>query len=29
MALDHESTIEEWLGHAWRLTEPQSFGPRK
>ena len=26
MALDHESTIEEWLGHAWRLTEPQSFG---
>lgn len=26
MALDHESTIEEWLGHAWQLTELQSFG---
>lgn len=26
MALDHESTIEEWLGHAWQLTELHSFG---
>ncbi|UNK16881.1 SWIM zinc finger family protein [Paenibacillus sp. N3/727] len=26
MALDHESTIEEWLGHAWQLTELQNFG---
>ncbi|MCJ8014255.1 SWIM zinc finger domain-containing protein [Paenibacillus sp. KQZ6P-2] len=21
LALDHESTIEEWLGHAWQLSE--------
>ncbi|MCI1775676.1 MAG: SWIM zinc finger domain-containing protein [Paenibacillus lautus] len=26
MRLDHESTIEEWLGHAWQLTELQSYG---
>ena len=26
LALDHESTIEEWLGHAWQLTELHSFG---
>lgn len=26
MKPDHESTIEEWLGHAWQLTELQSFG---
>lgn len=26
MTPDHESTIEEWLGHAWQLTELQNFG---
>ncbi|MGZ9584367.1 SWIM zinc finger family protein [Paenibacillus marinisediminis] len=26
MALDHESTIEEWLGHAWQLTELKELG---
>ncbi|MCU6711893.1 SWIM zinc finger family protein [Paenibacillus sp. J5C_2022] len=26
LALDHESTIEEWLGHAWQLTELKQFG---
>ncbi|ASA21122.1 SWIM zinc finger family protein [Paenibacillus donghaensis] len=26
LALDHESTIEEWLGHAWQLTELKAAG---
>ncbi|MCL6603628.1 MAG: SWIM zinc finger domain-containing protein [Paenibacillus sp.] len=26
LALDHESTIEEWLGHAWQLTELRECG---
>jgi len=26
MALNHESTIEEWLGHAWQLTELKEYG---
>ncbi|SFE41623.1 SWIM zinc finger [Paenibacillus algorifonticola] len=26
LALDHTSTIEEWLGHAWQLTELKEFG---
>ncbi|SET34731.1 SWIM zinc finger family protein [Paenibacillus sp. NFR01] len=26
LALDAESTIEEWLGHAWQLSELKSFG---
>ncbi|UHA73664.1 SWIM zinc finger family protein [Paenibacillus sp. 481] len=26
LALDHESTIEEWLGHAWQLAELKQFG---
>lgn len=26
MALNYDSTIEEWLGHAWQLTELKEFG---
>ncbi|SDE97390.1 SWIM zinc finger [Fontibacillus panacisegetis] len=26
LALDHESTIEEWLGHAWQLSELKEAG---
>ncbi|MNB94166.1 hypothetical protein D3C75_413140 [compost metagenome] len=26
LALDHESTIDEWLGHAWQLTELKDYG---
>ncbi|GJM67812.1 hypothetical protein HMSSN036_00280 [Paenibacillus macerans] len=26
LALDHESSIEEWLGHAWQLTELKEAG---
>lgn len=26
LAPDHESTIEEWLGHAWQLTELKEAG---
>ncbi|ULO05314.1 SWIM zinc finger family protein [Paenibacillus sp. 19GGS1-52] len=26
LTLDHESTMEEWLGHAWQLTELKAFG---
>jgi hypothetical protein len=26
MALNHESTIEEWLGHAWQLNELKEYG---
>jgi hypothetical protein len=26
MSLNHESTIEEWLGHAWQLTELKECG---
>ncbi|MBN3525131.1 SWIM zinc finger family protein [Paenibacillus apiarius] len=26
LALDHESTIEEWLGHAWQLAELKDCG---
>ncbi|WP_046228211.1 SWIM zinc finger family protein [Paenibacillus dauci] len=26
LALDAESTIEEWLGHAWQLSELQEYG---
>ncbi|KGE16788.1 SWIM zinc finger family protein [Paenibacillus wynnii] len=26
LALDHESTIEEWLGHAWQLSELKECG---
>lgn len=26
LALDHESTIDEWLGHAWQLTELKEYG---
>ncbi|MBT2291650.1 SWIM zinc finger family protein [Paenibacillus albidus] len=26
LALDHESTMEEWLGHAWQLTELKEGG---
>ncbi|MFD0587305.1 SWIM zinc finger family protein [Paenibacillus sp. GCM10027627] len=26
LALDHESTIEEWLGHAWQLAELKEYG---
>lgn len=26
LALDHESAIEEWLGHAWQLTELKDCG---
>lgn len=26
LALDHESTIEEWLGHAWQLSELKDAG---
>lgn len=25
LSLDHESTIEEWLGHAWQLSELQQY----
>ncbi|MCE3200683.1 SWIM zinc finger family protein [Paenibacillus sonchi] len=26
LALDHESTIDEWLGHAWQLSELKEYG---
>ncbi|OKP82669.1 SWIM zinc finger family protein [Paenibacillus sp. P32E] len=26
LALDHESTIDEWLGHAWQLSELREYG---
>ncbi|WP_289355362.1 SWIM zinc finger family protein [Paenibacillus sp. S-12] len=26
LALDHESTVEEWLGHAWQLSELKACG---
>ena len=26
LALDHESTMEEWLGHAWQLSELHACG---
>ncbi|WP_068777344.1 SWIM zinc finger family protein [Paenibacillus sp. FJAT-26967] len=26
LKLDHESTIEEWLGHAWQLSELRDLG---
>lgn len=26
MALNYESTIEDWLGHAWQLTELKEYG---
>lgn len=26
LALDHESTIDEWLGHAWQLSELNEYG---
>lgn len=26
LALDHESTIDEWLGHAWQLSELKEHG---
>ncbi|ANY68331.1 hypothetical protein BBD42_19015 [Paenibacillus sp. BIHB 4019] len=26
LALDYTSTMEEWLGHAWQLTELKEFG---
>jgi len=29
LALDHESTIEEWLGHAWQLTDLKEYGLMK
>ncbi|UQZ36400.1 hypothetical protein C2I18_24435 [Paenibacillus sp. PK3_47] len=29
LALDHESTIDEWLGHAWQLSELKEYGLTK
>ncbi|WP_028544436.1 SWIM zinc finger family protein [Paenibacillus taiwanensis] len=29
LALDHESTIEEWLGHAWQLDQLKACGLMK
>lgn len=29
LALDHESTIEEWLGHAWQLADLKEYGLMK
>lgn len=26
LALDHKSTIDEWLGHAWQLSELKEYG---
>jgi len=26
LALDHETTVEEWLGHAWQLNELKEYG---
>jgi hypothetical protein len=26
LALDHESTVDEWLGHAWQLSELKEYG---